>query len=182
MDKILIERKARELQQEILNSWELLCPNFNGDLLTLLKPCNLAQVLGVDFLEVRDLSDQVFSFRGRKFKVAGLIDRQRNLIAVATDFPQNVLCFTAFHEFGHWVLHPGEVMHRDMPLDGAPNSCKPLMEREADYFAAVFLMPRKSVQKQFKDRFGKEQLVLNNTNAFHVCPERSHELLAADER
>ncbi len=182
VDRISIEGKARELQREILDKSKLLCPKFNGDLLSLIKPRYLAQVLDIDFREVSGLTEQIFSFRGRKFKVGGLMDRQRRLIAVASDVSLEVQRFTAFHEFGHLELHPGEVMHRDMPLNGTPNSVRPPLEREADYFAAVFLMPRKSVRKQFKARFREEQLTFHNTNAQLICPEHAHELLRADER
>ncbi|MBU9276926.1 hypothetical protein [Burkholderia gladioli] len=46
---------------------------------------------------------------------------------------------------------------------------RPLVEEEADYFAAVWLAPGPTVKYYFRDRFGNFPLVLNEGTAFHVA-------------
>ncbi len=182
MKKHLIESKARELQKLIFDSRDTLFPGYKGNLHSLIEPRFLAQLLNVSYHEIQDLSSQVSSFRDPKQKVAGLVDRKRNLIYVGTEFPKEVQRFTAFHEMGHWILHPNLEMHRDMPLKGIPKTTRPIVEREADYFAASFLMPRKLLRKEFVFRFGSDELIFHNTNAHQLCPEQAYSLLNAPEK
>ncbi len=53
------------------------------------------------------------------------------------------------------------------------------MEKEADYFSACFLAPKKLLIKSFKSRFGNIPLRLNETVAFHLKRELAHELFIA---
>lgn len=173
-----IERRVRVLQREIFRSVELLLPTYSGDPLELLEPRLLAQVLGADFVEQPGLSLQPFPYRGRMMQTAGLIHRPSNQIAIDSNFSIPVRRFTGAHECGHWELHPHEMLHRDLPLNGSPlNHVRSPMEREADRFAVFFLMPSKQVREEFRKRFGTEKLAFNNTVAQLICPERADELL-----
>ncbi len=184
MNSSQIEEEARRLQIEIYRSAELLHPNYSGDPLELCEPRLLAKVLGAHYYEQSGLSEQPFPYQGRRMQTAGLIERQSNRIVIEPNFGMEVSRFTGAHECGHWTLHRQlNRMHRDLPLDGSPlNYARPPMEREADYFAAAFLMPRKLVIEQFKMRFGTERLTFNNTVAHLLCPEQPDKLLHAGEK
>jgi hypothetical protein len=93
---------------------------------------------------------------GPQFEIAGYIDRAARKIVVAQKFPLEWRRFTTAHEIGHWILHPEFVNHRDLPLMGGEraNKSRPQKEREADLFAAEFLLPSKLLRKVFKSCFG----------------------------
>jgi len=150
-----IQNEVKRLHKEIWQNKELLWPGQSLLPIDMLNPKVACQILGVEYLELDNLESQVFSFRGSKFKVAGLIDRQANKIVVSNAFPEKVSRFTAAHEVGHWVLHRDQVMHRDRSIDGssAKDLKRPLAEREADYFAACFLMPARLLTDMFKNNF-----------------------------
>ncbi len=166
---------------EIWGHRESLFPHRQVTALQILEPAVLAHVLGAEYLELDNLSDQVFSFRGKNFKVGGLVDRQAGKIAVSTECSMEATRFTGAHELGHWILHPEQTMHRDIALDGSQvNSVKPPFEKEADFFAATFLMPEKLVLHYFQESFQTElPFVFHETHAFHVCPQRADMLVHA---
>lgn len=97
---------------------------------------------------------------------------RRGTIAVPARFPYVTQRFTAAHELGHYVLHPGigdSVVHRDRPVNGAPSAGRPPVAREAGYFAACLLMPRGLVEQEFIKRFGSRRpLALTEAVAFHL--------------
>ena len=181
MNRHRIEEQVRKLQIEIFRSVDSLHPNYGGNPLELLEPRFLARVLGFHYMEQPGLSEQPFPYRGRKMATAGLIDPQSRRIVVEPNFSSEICRFTGAHECGHGALHPLARMHRDLPLDGSPlNHVKSPMEREADFFAAAFLMPRKLVIEEFSKRFGTRKLAFSNTVAQLICPERVDKLLHAD--
>jgi Zn-dependent peptidase ImmA (M78 family) len=73
-------------------------------------------------------------------------------------------------------------MHRDRPIKGIylDGSVRPSHEREADYFAACFLVPGKMLTKSFKKRFREKPLILDDTVAFWLNPSDPDSLLRAD--
>jgi Zn-dependent peptidase ImmA (M78 family) len=90
------------------------------------------------------------------FKVAGLVDRSRGRVLVAEQTPFETRRFTLAHEIGHLVLHPNEVrLHRDRAIDGSrfADHSSPLIEQQANIFAAELLMPFDLICKAFYDRF-----------------------------
>jgi len=150
----------------------------------MLDPAAAARLLGIEF-EVHDELGSRFCGGGgaARFEIAGLLDRQAKKIAISRRFAPATQRFTAAHELGHWLLHPDNVMHRDRPLDGlefirvrrAPE------EREADRFAALFLMPEKLVKKRFEESFGVTgPLVIDDAAAFWLCGSNPGFLLGAD--
>ena len=64
--------------------------------------------------------------------------------------------------------------------DVASSSPRPADEREADYFAACFLVPAGLLEQEFQARFPcKAPLPLTDATAFHLAGESSHALLRA---
>ncbi|MCL1569852.1 ImmA/IrrE family metallo-endopeptidase [Xanthomonas nasturtii] len=117
----------------------------------LLRPELAAKILGYEFQEVPSLG---WMMQGRRqIAVAGLIDQASRTIKLARDIEPSVARFTAAHEIGHAVLHPHlSGLHRDRPLKGAKIGRNPV-EREADAFATIFLMPERLVCEEFGWRF-----------------------------
>ncbi len=111
-------------------------------------------------------------------EAAGLWRRDRSTILVSTRFSYETQRFTAGHEIGHYVLHPhvgDRTLHREF-AGGVQASYRPLLEQEADHFAACLLMPRKAVIAEFDARFGsKHPLAPTDTVAYHLkADERLH--------
>ena len=89
-------------------------------------------------------------------RLAGFVDRRTRQIVVNTLAKLEWQRFTLAHEIGHWMLHPGEVYFRERPLDGTTltDAQRPIVEVEADIFAAELLMPPKAVWECFRACFG----------------------------
>jgi Zn-dependent peptidase ImmA (M78 family) len=147
----------------------------------MLDPAAAARLLGIDF-EIHDALGSRFGGSDARFEIAGLLDRQARKIAISRRFRPETQRFTAAHELGHWLLHPGNVMHRDRPVGGLEYSVKRAPEeREADRFAALFLMPAKLVKRRFEESFGiRAPLVIDDTAAYWLCGSNPGFLLGAD--
>ena len=144
----------------------------------MLDPKFAAHVLGVKFELVEELGK--FGNSKNRFEVAGAINRQKKLIQVSKMFLPEVMRFTGAHEIGHWVLHPNEVMHRDRPMSGpsAVRGIRGIIEQEADYFAACYLMPPNLLRLKIKQTFDMEPPIrVNDDIAFWLCPDEPDELL-----
>lgn len=184
MNRSYIQEEARRLLIEIWNNKELLWPDQQLRPIQMLCPKVASHILGLEYQEHTDLDNGIFPYKGKnRFKAAGLIDRQSKKIAVSMDFPIKTVRFTAAHEIGHWILHPNKVMHRDRPIDGSnsTNARRPQAEREADYFAACFLMPANLLESIFEELFLTNLFIFNDTSAFHLNPNCSDSLLRAEE-
>lgn len=175
MDKIAIEKQARLVQYEIWSRRDALFPLGVPPPLVMFQPDLAAKVLGLQYEYREGLG--CFGQRRDRFETAGMIDRRRGIIAVSTRFPYPTQRFTGAHEIGHYVMHPGEVMHRDRPIYDITNYVRKPMEQEADYFAACFLAPKKLVEERFAAHFLKAPLPLNEDVAWNLLGEASHELL-----
>ncbi len=167
MDKVAIEKEVRRLQFEIYGQRDIRYPLGVPGIPTLFDPLNVAEHCGL-FFEARDRLDTDYAGGG---EAAGVWQRSRSTILVSRRFPYDVQRFTGAHEIGHYVLHPwigDRTLHREMPFD-APRANRPAIEREADYFAACLLMPRKAVISEFDARFRtKHPLVLTEVIAWHL--------------
>lgn len=166
MDKFAIEKEARRIQTEIWSRRDLRYPLGVPDIPTLFDPRNVADHCNL-FFEARDRLDTDYRGGG---EAAGLWQRDRSTILVSRRFPFEIQRFTAGHELGHFILHPGigdRTLHREIPVLG-PRSDRPPLEQEADYFSACLLMPRKAVIGAFEARFTKQPLVLTETVAYHL--------------
>jgi Zn-dependent peptidase ImmA (M78 family) len=179
MDKRKIEDTARRLRRQVYDRREEYWPDREPHPLEMLEPAIAAHVLGVEFHYMPDL---MISVPGVRFETAGILDRRSKTIAVATRFGTEVTRFTAAHEIGHWLLHPTDRMqHRDMPIKGIEREERDPREREADYFAAVYLMPDRFVRKVFRAMFlTDEPFVFDEATAYHLRPYDVDALLYPD--
>ena len=179
MDRARIESKARELQIKIWREKESLFPMGVPKPLGMLEPEIAAKVLGYSYQAEGPLGTWG---QGRdRFEIAGMLDRQRRLIAVSTNPEYPTRRFTGAHEIGHIALdHKGTVMHRDRPIFQLETASRDQFEQEADYFAACFLAPDRLVNEEFQKRFcSKPPLPLTDAVAFHLCGESAHALMRA---
>lgn len=114
---------------------------------------------------------------------SGLLDRGGKFVAVSERFSPEERRFTAGHELGHMNLHPDmEVAHRDR-LTGRREK-RPRREKEADLFAAYYLMPEKWVTSDVVEKFGRVPIVVNEHLAWWLDPddhERFYEARFAKE-
>lgn len=148
--RLEIERRTHALRREIFDH-PLLWPDRKPRGVEVIDPELAAYVLGAE-LEYRD--NLALPLAGIDSKTAGLLFRKQGRILVARCFGPLVARFTAAHEVGHWIYHETErVLHRDLPIKGLEQPESDPIEREANYFAACFLMPRKYVADQFAERF-----------------------------
>lgn len=183
MNRNHIEAAARDLLKSIWEKKEVLWEGWQPKPVEMLCPKIACGILGLEYLELGNLGHNNFAYRGTKFKIAGLIDRQSKKIAVSTEFPLQEIRFTAAHEIGHWLLHPNEVMHRDRPLiqDNYNRITQPLEEREANYFAACFLMPARLLGNAFEKRFQTKLFTFDDSTAFHLNPLDPQSLISTEK-
>ncbi len=167
--RLEIEERAQALRFEIYDQRQWIWPDRNPRGLDVADPQIAAQVLGINFEYLEEIG---FSIPSQKFETAGLLDRRKGKIVVARKYGPQVMRFTAGHELGHWVLHETDItQHRDLPIKGLERETSDPLEREADHFAACFLMPRKYVADQFKARFLCDgQFVFDENSAHFLRP------------
>jgi len=97
--------------------------------------------LGIDY-GIADLSEYGPDVLGATF-----IDRNEILVSETRVSTPSRLRFTAAHELGHFRLHASKQTHFRETLSQGPGS--PIqIERQADRFAAAFLMPADAVMPQ----------------------------------
>jgi IrrE N-terminal-like domain len=131
------------------------------NLLSLVKPHLIAQLLGLRYLELPEILD----YRGQRY--AGLMEPTTRTIAIAQriaqkSIPRAFQRFTALHEVAHWVMHRNlkRRLFRDFPLSGAErlNEKRDPVERQADVFADYVLMPERQLRVDFQSYFGEPRL------------------------
>jgi len=162
-----IEEEAKRLRRQIYEKRRDYWPDREPHAFEMIDPEIGAHVLGVKLHYAPNLS---FAIPDRKYETAGILLRPRKMIAVATRFGPEVARFTAAHEVGHWLLHPKEKLHRDFPIKGLEREAPNPLEREADRFAAFFLMPSHFVKKMFERMFLTDLFVFNDATAYHLRP------------
>ncbi|WP_197056466.1 MULTISPECIES: ImmA/IrrE family metallo-endopeptidase [Luteibacter] len=165
-----IEAKAIALQRRLWlerdQLWEGAAPTNPLDVLDIRKALHLS---GYQLIFESGLGHDPRT----QIEVAGLIDRDAKIVKCSLQFLEPYQRFTLAHELGHVVLHPdGGGIHRDRPLDGVTRSREP-GEREADRFAAFFLMPEKLLRELFFQRFGTDCFVLTDGTAFALSRTNS---------
>jgi Zn-dependent peptidase ImmA (M78 family) len=115
-----------------------------------ISPTTILKGIGYS-TEIHESLDIAEDAGGAEFSVAGIFDRDNKRVLISQTFPPHIRHFTLAHELGHAVLHQGQGMHRDRPVDGITQRSG--AEREADKFAVCITMPAKLVRKVFNDRF-----------------------------
>lgn len=170
-----IERLVEDLHGDLWRHRQALSGLSAPEPLSLCDPKIAARMLGLRYEELDGLGR--FGDGLQRFETAGMLDRPQSLIAVSLKFEFDVRRFTGAHEVGHFAMHQGTLHHRDRPIFDL-GSARPAQEREADYFAACFLIPPKLLRQEFRLRFGtKEPLPLNDTVAFYLTRGHAQELL-----
>jgi Zn-dependent peptidase ImmA (M78 family) len=171
MSRSNIQQEVALLHREIWKQKEVLWPNRQLMPLQMLEPDAAAYLLDVEYLTLPNLGSTKFMRSGQGPGIAGLIDRQANKIAISMAYPEQVQRFTGAHEVGHFMLHEGQIMLRDRPLDGSANAGhRSDIEREADYFAACILMPPNLLTAHFEAQFGRKgAFKFTETTSFHLC-------------
>lgn len=114
----------------------------------LLNPEKAFYLLGYSYHEVDSLGEIEPGV-----DVAGMIDKDKKQVFISRRYPVAVRNFTAAHELGHAIMHQQSGLHRDKPIDGSTGGIRDAIEKEADYFAACFLIPEKLVRSVFAQRF-----------------------------
>lgn len=182
------QRRREQIEAEVTAIQRLLWdqvpepkPTSIDEQIAVLDPAHAASLKGVRFEYHPELSSPFRTSNGLR-KLGGLIDRQRNYIAIAENNRPSTILFTAAHELGHFILHEDLVMHRDLPVDGTQSLAhQDPKEREANYFAACFLMPPNLMRKAFERKFQtKAPLVIDDTAAFWLSGADPDALLRAD--
>jgi len=150
-----IDEVARDVHIKLWRSRRTLWKGTEVGPIEILNPTVGAKLFGVAVDDSSDIGK--YSDEMGLYDIAGLLDRRHKNIRVSRSLSIPKKRFTVAHELGHLLLHPGLVMHRDRPLDdySKANSRVDPIEREANYFAACFLMPAKLVIESFELRFGE---------------------------
>lgn len=159
-----IEQHARSLHKRIWQNRNKIWPNaVPSNPIDMLDPVTALIFIGYDC----DLDKALGQFYsdGKLLEVAGTIDKSSAKVRISGQFNDNIQNFTAAHELGHALLHQASGLHRDRPLDGTTIS-RDTVEREADKFATLFLMPRKLVEAIFEKFFLTNKFFLNEETAF----------------
>lgn len=146
----------------------------------LLDPAAALELLGYEC----ELAETLGQFRKGEqlIEVAGLIDTNRRVVKASRQFSPSVRRFTLAHELGHAVLHSEMgTVHRDKPLDG-PSSASDRIEREADRFATIFLMPQKLVRQHFRGRFLCTKFVISDATLFAIGGDEEQRLRRKSDR
>ena len=156
VDKKTIQREAAKLRRKVLEYVTSRNPCARNAK-QYLHPKYAFEMLGVTYeecpdldLELRVVGEQMRF--GRSSVIVGCLDRPNKTVATSERSPLAERRFTAAHELAHWVLHKGMTEHRDRPIVRV--GPRPKREREADEFAAAYLMPRKWVTEDLRARFG----------------------------
>ena len=173
-----IEQQSSRLQRLILKE---LFPEGHSDFFSVLEPEYAARVLDMEYIVEETLGN--FGKRSDRFEVAGAIDRRLKTISVSRRFEKKVIRFTGAHEIGHCVLHQDEVMHRDRPIHGLSLNQHKLnpKEREANYFAACFLVPRKLLLRIFQPLYGKPPFRFDENTSFILSPDDPDRLIRPEQ-
>jgi Zn-dependent peptidase ImmA (M78 family) len=113
-------------------------------------------VLGFEVVRVRDVPGRRF---GHGEQIVGRILPEHAQILVSTRFPFDQQRYSLAHELGHHFLHETAVYNRERTLGFVSGTerlsfRRPEQEKEADIFAAEFLMPSKLLIRVFREAFG----------------------------
>jgi hypothetical protein len=156
-----LEYEARVLLADIEAHADQIWPNTPPSRLGMCDPEAACKLLGLKYLP-----DQHLGMYGGT-ATAGMLDRRNKAVLLSYKQRFEELRFTAAHEVGHYLLHPDQVLFRDRSLSSQGGYGRPPVEREADSFAASFLMPPKLLLSAFRARFPDHDPPLTNTGS--VC-------------
>ena len=164
-----IEQKAVKVRRAVLAHVLEHDPNAENAIDSL-HPRIAIERMGYSYQERDDLDAELrllgTPYTWRRGVFAGMLDRRDRVVAVSRKCPrgkaysEEEMRFTGGHELGHLVLHADVTQHRDRPIDLQGE--RPPLEREADQFAASYLMPKgwvaRSVERRFRCRWYKDRI------------------------
>lgn len=149
-----IEKAARQLAHAIYQQRDSLwLEGAPADPVQLLDPEKAFYLLGYQYQEVDSLGEIKPGL-----EVTGIIDKDNRIVTSSRRVSPLERNFTMAHELGHAIMHHQSGLHRDRPIDSGAAIKRDPIEKEADYFAACFLMPEKLVRSVFTQRFPDEVL------------------------
>lgn len=154
-----IRSQARDL---LIRTWktyrQLNGTHIDADQMLPLEPRFTAiHVLGWQFEEPEEIVMSDHLGIGRE--IAGVMNRTARTVSIARKFPVSVRRFTGAHELAHLQMHPNLLSLRESPFtDDELRRPASQMEREANLFAAAFLMPARLMRKFFSRRYGQEKI------------------------
>ena len=163
-----IELEARSLLADMEKHAPQLWPNTPPARLYMCDPEAACRHLGLRYLPDSHLG------KTGNTATAGMLDRHTRSVLLSSKQSFEALRFTAAHEVGHWVLHPGQVMFRDRSLGSPGGTSRPEIEQEADFFAACFLMPPKLLRDAFRTLFPVREPLTNTGVVCFNLPNGRH--------
>jgi Zn-dependent peptidase ImmA (M78 family) len=157
-----IETLARRIQNALWTYQDFIWQTDSPvNLLGVLKPEKVIQLLKFAFHKVNTLG-----VNESNEEIAGIINNREFTIHISSKYAPEIVNYTTAHELGHALLHDQHELHRDIPLDGSENvRNRSIVERQADKFAAYFLMPAKTVKQLFQEFFQTEQFQINENTS-----------------
>lgn len=150
------------------NRQKLWNDNLPKDPVELLDPEIALNMIGFNVEHSESLGE--FEYRGQLYDVSGQIDREGNKVTISKREPLISRRFTLAHELGHALMHHQTGLHRDPPPNNRADYQREPLEREADKFAAYFLMPKKLVLKEFVDIFMVEKFAITENRRYALNP------------
>ena len=131
-----------------------------------LDPHMLAEMLGLKY--ELEPSIRVADRLTRDNPYGLLILNERRCI-VSEERGPAVARYTGAHEIGHYLHHQSKLnQHWERSFDS--EKPRPLLEREADLFASIFLMPPKLLLQRIEYHFAQRPLRVNDNLQFLLCP------------
>lgn len=114
-----------------------------------LNPSVLCEMLGLIYKTVPKIH---LADRADRRAIVGQLDLSNRSVLVSEERGPDVARYTGAHEIGHFLYHQGRVrQHWEREFEPAQ---KDPQEREADQFAARFLMPEKLLIRRLTENFG----------------------------
>jgi hypothetical protein len=155
---ILIRSRARDL---LASCWHRRVEFWRGrvqelDEFLLFAPDKIATgILGLKVIQVDGISaPSILAGEKPSVEIVGEMNRHSKVIRYVPKYGFVQGRFTLAHEIAHYVLHPGMVLHREMPLIHERHQSQLSQEElEANLFGAELLMPGRCVREQFMARF-----------------------------
>ena len=177
MDRESVNRVVRKLHEDIWRCRrEIWLEDIPCDPVELLDLQEAARLLGYEYEVWSEIPPWP---PGRQSGIGGMVDPNQKLILVSQKWGSEYMRFTGAHELGHVLLHEPTKQLREAPMDGS----KPALnqtEREANWFAAEFLMPPKLMRTRFAKAFEEPPLTVDETVAFHLDGSDPEEMIRSE--
>ena len=164
---------------DVLREWLSMRLQDRPDPIEQLDPEIYARRLGFDVQWVPEITGDL---PHQQQEVIGIFDPQHCKIIVSLQYGFEAARFTIAHELGHMLLHGRRVVqHREFNPNGTRHIQQSRIEREANRFAAQFLMPNWLMRARIKESFYQDPpIIINEHIAYRLVGDNFGYLLAAD--